>query len=130
METNRQKKIAGILQQDLAEILQGSLRKEGVKNLLISVSKVQITPDLAVAKAYLSVFPASQSKNILEGVRSQESAIRLALGRRVKNQLRIVPALVFYIDDSLEYIDQIDRSLSRGEDPLSNPSLLQHRKKI
>jgi ribosome-binding factor A len=129
MESNRQKKIGGILQRDLVEILQGSLRKEGIKNLMITVTKVGVTVDLSLARVNLSVFPASKGPEILKGIKSNGPLIKHALALRVKNQLRKVPNLTFFLDESLEYIDQIDRSLKGESNPIKDPSLLENRKK-
>jgi ribosome-binding factor A len=129
METNRQKKIGGVLQKDLADILQLALRDGGIKNLIISVSKVNVTTDLTLAKVYLSVFPNNKAKEILEGVVSNAPLIKHELAKRVKLQLRKVPDLAFYIDDSLEYIDNIERSLKGEENPISDRDLLENRRK-
>ncbi len=130
METNRQKKIAGILQKDLVDVLQSAAR-DGMKGVLISVTKVQVTADLSQAKIYLSVFPNDKRASLLEGIKSNTSRIRHELSQRTKNQLRRVPELHFFIDDSLDYIETIDQSL-RGKDvdPIKNPEILDRRKKI
>ena len=130
METNRQKKIAGILQKDLVDVLQSAAR-DGMKGVLISVTKVQVTADLSQAKVYLSVFPNDKRDTLLEGIKSNTSRIRHELSQRTRNQLRRVPELHFYIDDSLDYIETIDQSL-RGKDidPIKNPEILDRRKKI
>lgn len=129
METNRQKKIGSVLQNDLVDILQGEVRKNGISNLVISVSKVVVTTDLSIAKVYLSVFPNDKAPEILAAVKSNAPLIKHDLAQRVKLQLRKVPNLIFYIDDSLEYIDKIDRALSRKENPIENRDLLIKRKK-
>jgi ribosome-binding factor A len=129
METNRQKKIGGVLQKDLVDILQGEVRKNGVSNLVISVSKVVVTTDLSVAKVYLSVFPQEKAPALLEAVKSNMSLIKHDLSQRVKLQLRKVPNLSFYIDDSLDYIEKIDSALSKKENPIENRDLLEKRKK-
>ena len=130
METNRQKKIAGILQKDLVDVLQSAAR-DGMKGVLISVTKVQVTADLSLAKVYLSVFPNDKRDSLLEGIKSNTARIRHELSQRTRNQLRRVPELFFYIDDSLDYIETIDKSL-RGKDidPIKNPEILDRRKKI
>ena len=102
METNRQKKIGALLQNDLVSILQGEIRKNNINNLVISVSKVNVTSDLSIAKVHLSVFPTDKAPEILAAVKSNETLIKHDLAQRVKNQLRKVPNLIFYIDDSLE----------------------------
>ncbi|GGW57533.1 ribosome-binding factor A [Winogradskyella epiphytica] len=127
--TQRQKKIGGILQQDLAEVLQKAATDGGLRGVIISVSKVNVTTDLTVAKVYLSIFPNKEAKPLLEGIKSNKPLIRHELAQRTRHQLRRMPQLEFFIDDSLEYIDGIERSL-RGEDnPIENPDLLGKRKK-
>ena len=129
MESNRQKKIAGILQEDLAEVLQRSATQGGLRGVIISVTKVKVTVDLSIAKVYLSVFPNKEGKSILEGVRSNTPLIRHELAQRTRHQLRRMPQLEFFIDDSLEYIDNIERSLKGKENPIEDPDLLDKRKK-
>lgn len=129
METNRQKKIGGVIQKDLADILQGILRNNGVTGVLVSVTKVYVTTDLSEAKVYLSIFPNSNAEKLIEELKSQQPAIKHELAQRTRHQLRRVPELQFYLDDSLEYIDNIEKSLKRIEDPINNPELLAKRKK-
>lgn len=129
METNRQKKFGTLLQNDLVDILQGEVRKNGMTNLIISVSKVNVTSDLSIAKVYLSVFPSEKGAEILAAVKSNTPMIKHDLAQRVKNQLRKVPNLVFYIDDSLDYIENIDKALKGEDNPVENPELLEKRKK-
>lgn len=129
METNRQKKIAGLIQQDLVDILQGQIRKNGVSNLVISVSAVKVTSDLTIAKVYLSVFPTERKEEILTAVKSNSPLIKHDLAQRVKNQLRKVPSLLFYNDDSMEYMESIDKALKGVDNPIDNPDLLDKRKK-
>ncbi len=130
METNRQKKIGGVLQKDLVDILQGEIRKNGISNLIISVSKVAVTTDLSVARVHLSIFPQDKAKETLEGIKSNAILIKHDLSQRVRLQLRKVPNLTFYIDDSLDYIEKIDNALSKKENPIEDRSLLEKRKKI
>ena len=118
--TNRQKKINALLQQDLAEILHLFLRKENIQNLIVSVTAVRVTPDLQVAKVYLSVFPFSDANQILSLMEEQRGAIKNRLAERIRNQLRIVPNLLFFIDDSLQQIEKIDHSLQNPENPLKS----------
>jgi ribosome-binding factor A len=127
METNRQKKIAGVIQKDLVDILQGAAR-DGMKGVVISVSKVNVTSDLGQAKAYLSIFPSSKKNDIMEGIKSNTVMIRHALALRTKNQLRRMPELTFYIDDSLDYIENIDKALKGQDDPIKNPESLDKKK--
>lgn len=129
METNRQKKIGALLQEDLVDILQGEVRKNGISNLIISVSKVHVTTDLSIAKVYLSIFPTEKSADLLKAIQSNTPLIKHDLAQRVKNQLRKVPDLLFYVDDSLDYIEKIDEALKGDENPIDNPDLLLRRKK-
>ncbi|MDN3595961.1 MULTISPECIES: 30S ribosome-binding factor RbfA [Zunongwangia] len=129
METNRQKKIGGVLQKDLAEIVNNFLRDAGINGILISVSKVKVTTDLSIAKAYLSVFPQKHAEEILKELNEVKYKIKHEMAMRTKNQLRKMPDLSFFIDDSLEYIENIDKSLQGEEDPINNPDLLERRKK-
>ncbi len=129
MESNRQKKIAGILQQDLVEVLQHAATSGGLKGVIISVTKVSVTVDLSIAKVYLSIFPNKESQRLLDGIKSNTPLIRHELAQRTRHQLRRMPHLDFYIDDSLEYIDNIERSLKGEDNPIENPDLLGKRKK-
>lgn len=128
METNRQKKIGGVIQKDLVDILQGEVRKNGVANLIISVSKVTVTTDLSVATVHLSVFPQDKANEILEAVKSNSKNIKHELSQRVRLQLRKVPNLVFFIDDSLDYIEKIDNALANRDNPIENRNLLDKRR--
>ena len=128
-ESQRQKKIASVLQRDLVEVLQGAATQGGMKGILISVTKVNVTVDLSIAKVYLSIFPIAKGTELLEGIKSNAPLIKHELSQRTKHQLRRMPQLIFYIDDSLEYIDQIDKSLKGIENPIENPELLEKRKK-
>lgn len=118
--TNRQKKINALLQQDLAEILHLFLRKESIQRLIVSVTAVRVTPDLQIAKVYLSVFPFSEANHILELIEEQRGGIKNSLAQRIRNQLRVVPDLLFFVDDSLQQIEKIDRSLQDPENPLKS----------
>ena len=129
METQRQKKIAGVIQKDLADILQRAATDGGIQGTLISVSKVSVTADLSIAKVYVSVFPNARGKELLDEIKATNPVIRHELARRTRNQLRRMPELHFYLDDSLEYIDGIERSLKKGENPIEKPELLPRRKK-
>ncbi|MGB0836744.1 MAG: 30S ribosome-binding factor RbfA [Flavobacteriaceae bacterium] len=129
METNRQKKIAGVLQQDLVDILQAAAR-DGMKGVIISVTKVSVTSDLSQAKVYLSVFPSEKRDEIVEGIKSNTPAIRNEMAQKTRHQLRRMPELMFYGDDSLDYIDALNESLQgRDENPILNPEILPKRKK-
>jgi len=128
METNRQKKIAGVLQKDLVNVLQNAAQ-EGMKGVIISVTKVNVTADLSVAKVYLSIFPNDKRDELIEGIKTNTVLIRHELAQRTRNQLRRMPELTFYLDDSLDYIEDIDASL-RGdvENPIKNPEILSKKK--
>lgn len=128
-ESHRQKKIAGILQEDLVDVLQGAATKGGMRGIIISVSKVNVTSDLSIAKVYLSIFPNKEAPELLKGIRSNIPLIRHELAQRTKNQLRRMPNLEFFIDDSLEYIERIDKSLKGEENPIKDAGLLDKRKK-
>jgi ribosome-binding factor A len=128
-ETQRQKKIAGIIQKDMAEVLQRAATDGGLKGTLISVSKVYVTSDLSIAKVYVSIFPNDKAKELLDGLKSNEPLIKHELAQRTRNQLRRMPHLTFYLDDSLDYIDKIEKSLKGDENPIENRDLLAKRKK-
>ena len=128
-ESHRQKKIGGILQQDLVEVLQGAATKGGLRGIIISVSKVNVTADLSIAKVYLSIFPNKEGAELLKGIRSNTPLIRHELAQRTKNQLRRMPNLEFFIDDSLEYIERIDKSLKGEDNPIKDANLLDKPKK-
>lgn len=129
MESNRQKKIASVLQSDLVDVLQGAATRGGMHGVIISVTKVKVTVDLSIAKVYLSIFPNSKANSLITGIRSNSSKIKHEIAQRTRNQLRRMPDLEFFIDDSLEYIDQIEKSLKGEQNPLENPDLLDKRKK-
>jgi ribosome-binding factor A len=129
METQRQKKIAGVIQKDIVDILQRAAIDGGLKGTLISVSKVAVTTDLSIAKVYISIFPVKDAQELLEGIKSNQPLIKHELSQRTRNQLRRVPELLFFIDDSLDYIENIEKSLKGEENPVKNPDLLEKRKK-
>jgi ribosome-binding factor A len=111
METPRQNKIARLIQKDLSTIFQEETRK--THGILISVSVVRVSPDLSIAKAYLSIFPSARAQELLDNINAQASAIRYKLGTLERHQLRIIPELKFFIDDSLDYIENIDHLLKQ-----------------
>ena len=118
MESTRLKKVSRLLERDLGEIFQ-LLGKRKFPGLLISVSKVRVSPDLGVAKAYLSIFPQQHRDQVYVYIKEQTNSIRNDLGHRVGKQLRVVPELNFYVDDSLDYEENIDRLLrGEGENPI------------
>ncbi|MCH5229635.1 MAG: 30S ribosome-binding factor RbfA [Muribaculaceae bacterium] len=109
METKRQAKIARYIQKELSEIFRRQTSSLG--GVIVSVSQVRITPDLSIAKAYLSIFPPERSEEILENIKKQSKTVRYELAQNVKEVLRKCPELQFYLDDSLDYIENIDRLL-------------------
>jgi ribosome-binding factor A len=129
-ETQRQKKVGGVLQADLADVLQRAASDGGMQGVLISVTKVRVTTDLSVAKAYLSVFPEDKGPELLAGIRSNQPLIRKELAARTRHQLRKMPELMFYIDDTLAYLDKIGQQLKGADNPIARPELLDKRKKI
>lgn len=109
METTRQNKIARLIQKELSDIF---LREtKSINGVLISVSAVRISPDMSIVRAYLSIFPSNKGNEILENINKNSKAIRFELGNRVRHQLRIIPELRFFIDDSLDYLEKIDELL-------------------
>ncbi|MCM1005957.1 MAG: 30S ribosome-binding factor RbfA [Prevotella sp.] len=110
MEGKRQAKISRMLQKELSEIFRRQTAAMG--GVLVSVSGVKVSPDLSIAKAYLSIFPSEKSNEILENIRTQAKTVRYELASRVKDVLRKCPELQFYLDDSLDYIENIDRLLA------------------
>lgn len=119
METTRQNKIARLIQKDLSNIFQAQTRQ--TRNLLVSVSVVRISPDLSVAKAYLSIFPSERAQEVLQNINAHASEVRYELGKLERHQLRIIPELKFFLDDSLDYVENIDKLL-KEKTLSSNPS--------
>ncbi|MDD6209379.1 MAG: 30S ribosome-binding factor RbfA [Bacteroidales bacterium] len=111
MEGTRLLRIGRLLQKEIGDIfLQETRAMQGV---LISVSAVRVSADLSVAKVYLSIFPSDKANDLLESIRTNVKSIRFDLGQRVRTQLRKIPELVFYLDDSLDYIENIDNLLKK-----------------
>jgi ribosome-binding factor A len=111
METKRQNKISKLLQKDIGDIFQKEVRSL-FGNTMISVTKVYVTSDLSIAKVYVSLFATEDKEELLKNIIRHTRDIRHALGRRIKNQLRQVPELQFYLDDSLDYIENIENLLN------------------
>ena len=109
MESNRLQKINRLILKELSEIFLLETRK--MHGVLISVTQVRVTPDLGVAHAYLSFFPTEKAKELLGNINDNVKQIRFELGKRVGQQLRVVPNLTFYLDDSLDYLENIDNLL-------------------
>ena len=129
METQRQQKIGGVIQKDIVDILQKAALEGGLRGTLISVSKVSVTTDLSIAKVYVSIFPTDKAQELMEGIKSNQPLIKHELSQRTRNQLRRVPELLFFLDDSLDYIEKIESSLKAKENPIENRDLLPKRKK-
>ena len=128
-ESNRQRKIAGILQQDIVDVLQKSAQ-EGMKGVIITATKVNVNVDLGLAKVYLSIFPSERRDEIIKGIVSNTPLIRHELAKRTRNQLRRMPELAFFADDSLDYIEGIDNALQgKTDNPIKNPDILPKRQK-
>ena len=111
MEGPRLQKIERLLQKELSDIFQK--QTQAMHGVLVSVSVVRVSPDLSVAKAYLSIFPSAKGEELLKAIRANTKAIRYDLGQRVRLQLRKIPELSFFIDDSLDYIEHIDSLLNK-----------------
>ena len=114
METTRQQKIAKQIQKDVAEIFQ----KEGagiVRGALVTVTAVRVSPDFGYAKIYVSIFPFEQNAKVMETLSQQNWFLRRALGQRIRNQVKNVPEIQFFLDDSLEYIEHIEEALKHDK---------------
>ena len=109
METTSQNKIARLIQKELSEMFLAQTKS--MPGVLVSVSVVRISPDMSYARAYLSVFPSEKADEIVKNINANVKAIRFELGGRVRHQLRIIPELKFFIDDSLDYAEKIDKLL-------------------
>jgi ribosome-binding factor A len=110
MESTRQKKVSRLIQKELADIF---IRKsnEIAPGKLVSVTIVRVSPDLSFARVFLSIFPTTGQNEVLDNIKDMVPKIRFELGQKVRTQLRIVPEIAFFIDDSLDYIDNIDKLL-------------------
>jgi ribosome-binding factor A len=111
MEGKRLDKIGRLLQKELGDLF--LLQTKGLHGTLISVTSVRVSPDLGLAKAYLSIFPSEKGAELLDSINFNKRTIRYDLGRRVRLQLRKIPELAFFLDDSLDYIENIDRLLQK-----------------
>lgn len=109
METTRQNKIARLIQKELGEIF--LLQTKAMNGVLVSVSAVRISPDMSIARVYLSVFPSARNQEIVNNINQNAKSVRFELGKRVRFQLRIIPELKFFVDDSLDYAAHIDELL-------------------
>lgn len=111
MQETRQNRIARLLQKELALIFQSQTRM--THGVMVSVTRARVSPDLSICTAYLSIFPSEKSEEILANIKSNEKSIRYELGTKVRNQLRIIPELRFFLDDSLDYLEHIDELLKK-----------------
>lgn len=126
METKRQQKFARVIQKELSEILQ----KEGWSfhgNSIVTITMVRISPDLSIAKVYLSIYNAENNELLLNELRSKAREIRFKLGEKIRNQVRIIPNIDFFIDDSMEYVSKMEKlfdaiNKSKNEDSGSEAS--------
>ncbi len=111
MESKRQQKFARVIQKDLGEIFQ----REGnnyLPNAMITVTKVRATPDLGIVRVFLSFFNTPDTESAIKAIRTKTSEIRYTLGKRIKDQVRGVPQLEFFVDDTNEYVDRMDKIFS------------------
>lgn len=111
MQETRQNRIARLLQKELSLIFQSQTR--AMHGVMVSVTRCRISPDLSICTAYLSIFPSERAEEIIKNISANDKTIRYELGKRVRNQLRIIPELRFFVDDSLDYIDRIDELLKK-----------------
>ena len=111
MQETRLNRIARLLQKELSLIFQSHTR--AMHGVMVSVTRCKVSPDLGICTAYLSVFPSERSQEIVENITKNEKTVRYELGTRVRNQLRIIPELRFFVDDSLDYIERIDELLKQ-----------------
>ncbi len=109
METTRQNKIARLLQKELGDIF--LLQTKSMHGVLVSVSAVRISPDMSIARVYISIFPSEKGEELIKNINANMKSIRYELGTRVRFQLRIIPELKFFLDDSLDYLERIDELL-------------------
>jgi len=110
METTRQNKIARLIQKELSDIFQR--QTQATHGVLVSVSVCRISPDMSVCRAYLSIFPSERAEEICANINANVREIRFELGQRTRHQLRIIPELKFFVDDSLDYAENIDKLLN------------------
>ena len=115
METTRQNKIARLIQKELSDIFQK--QTSAMRGVLVSVSVCRISPDLSVCRVYLSVFPSGKAEEIVQNINANQRQVRYELGTRVGKQLRIIPELKFFVDDSLDYVEHIDELLKASPNP-------------
>ncbi len=108
----RQNKVESLLKRDLSSIFQLETKGIGI-NEMVSVTAIRISPDLSFAKVYLSIFPSANASRVIEIVKKHGSQIRGILGNKIGKQVRIIPELAFYVDDSLDYTERIEELLKK-----------------
>ncbi len=128
-ETPRQMKINTVIQHEIAYLIQDAIRKSNTPNLMVSVTKVKVVPDISIAKVYISIFPKDKVDMYIDNLKTNKNQLRHDLSQKLKSQLRKVPELNFYLDESLDYIEKIDKELINGENPLKKLSSLEPRQK-
>ena len=111
MNTTRQQKIAAMLQRELANIFLQDSRN--IYKCMITVTKVTITSDLSIARAYLSIYNTQDKEVIINLIKENTKDIRYRLGQQIRNQMRVVPTLEFFLDDTLDYLEHIDEPLKK-----------------
>jgi len=111
LETTRQNKIARLIQKELSDIFQK--QTSAMRGVLVSVSVCRISPDLSQCRVYISVFPSEKAEEIVQNINTNQRQVRYELGTRVGKQLRIIPELKFFVDDSLDYVEHIDELLKQ-----------------
>ncbi len=117
-ESNRQKKVSQIIQEDFAEFFRQQAA-ESKQQFLISVSDVRVTPDLSIAKIYLSIFPADYRKPIMKEIEENKAQYRNFIGQKMGKQVRIIPELSFYLDTTLDDVEKIEKELKgQGDNPV------------
>ena len=117
MENTRLNRIERLLQKELGDMFIHV--SSTFKGTILSVSEVRISPDLSVAKAYISVFPQNQSDYVIETLKNSSRSIRYELGKRIKNQVRVIPELIFKLDETLDKLVTIDRLLAVDRDAVN-----------
>ena len=117
MENTRLNRIERLLQKELGDMFIHV--SSTFKGTILSVSEVRISPDLSVAKAYISVFPQSQSEYVIETLKNSSRSIRYELGKRITNQVRVIPELIFKLDETLDKLETIDRLLAVDRDAVN-----------
>ena len=119
MDSLRQQKYARLIQKEIGEIFQ----RDGYNyfgKAFVTVTGAQISPDLSVAKIYISVFGVKESKTVIDQIEKHNKEIRKVLGSKIRHQARIIPELKFFLDDSLDYVEKIEKLLKDTKQPPEN----------